>query len=180
MSGQYKPILNTRDQDKPFEFTVGIGEVIKGWDEGMVGMRLGEVRSLLIPASEAYGDEPFEPWGVPPRTTLNLRVELTTFRDAGLSGSLSAAGRGLAVSGGLAAAAAAGRGTGFAAGRMPPAARAAGAAAAGEPAVDAEPALKRPRVQVQEPLPASFAAAAGGGEPPPAPVAGAPVAELAD
>ena len=42
-------------RDEPFSFTVGSGQVIKGWDKGIVGMKVGGRRELIIPASEAYG-----------------------------------------------------------------------------------------------------------------------------
>ena len=44
------------DRDQPFEFTLGVGEVIQGWDQGLHGMCVGERRKLVVPADLAYGD----------------------------------------------------------------------------------------------------------------------------
>ena len=47
---------SSRDRDQPFEFVLGAGRVIKGWDEGLVGMCVGEKRTLTIPPALGYGD----------------------------------------------------------------------------------------------------------------------------
>ena len=58
----------------PFQFTLGAGQVIAGWDVGVKGMKKGEVRRLVIPADMAYG-EAGRP-GIPPNSTLAFEVEL--------------------------------------------------------------------------------------------------------
>lgn len=59
---------------KPFKFTLGQGQVIKGWDEGIVGMKVGEKRTLVIPPDLAYG--PGGSGKIPPNATLNFDVEM--------------------------------------------------------------------------------------------------------
>jgi len=58
----------------PFSFTLGRGEVIKGWDEGVTGMKPGGVRELIIPPSLGYGDQDLG--NIPPNSTLHFEVEL--------------------------------------------------------------------------------------------------------
>jgi len=60
---------------KPFEFVLGVGQVIKGWDTGIMGMRVGETRRLVIPPQHAYGRKGMPPV-IPGDSTLDFSVEL--------------------------------------------------------------------------------------------------------
>jgi FKBP-type peptidyl-prolyl cis-trans isomerase len=66
---------SSRDRGTPFDFKLGGGSVIKGWDEGVVGMRVGGKRRLVIPQDMAYG-EAGSPPNIPPKAGLKFDIEL--------------------------------------------------------------------------------------------------------
>ena len=72
---QGKKFDSSKDRGQPFQFALGGGQVIRGWDEGVLGMKVGGVRRLVIPAALGYGAR--GAGGViPPDATLLFEVEL--------------------------------------------------------------------------------------------------------
>jgi FKBP-type peptidyl-prolyl cis-trans isomerase len=68
------PVFDTSVGGEPFTFTVGVGQVIAGWDQGTLGMKVGGLRRLVVPPSLAYGS--FRNGSIPPNATLVFEIEL--------------------------------------------------------------------------------------------------------
>lgn len=65
---------SSRDRNEPYQLTLGAGNVIAGWEEGLVGMRVGGTRKLIIPPELGYGDQAVG--DIPANSTLIFEVEL--------------------------------------------------------------------------------------------------------
>lgn len=66
---------SSKDRNVPFPFALGRGQVIQGWDKGVVGMKVGGKRKLTVPPDMAYGARGFPPV-IPPNSTLVFEVQL--------------------------------------------------------------------------------------------------------
>jgi FKBP-type peptidyl-prolyl cis-trans isomerase FkpA len=70
---------SSKDRNQPFSFRLGAGHVIKGWDEGVEGMKIGGIRQLVIPPQLGYGSRGAGS-AIPPHATLIFEVELLDLR----------------------------------------------------------------------------------------------------
>ncbi len=70
---------SSHDRGKPFQFVFGVGRVIKGWDQGLLGMKVGGKRTLHVPAHLAYGDRQIGAL-ITPNSNLIFHIELLEVR----------------------------------------------------------------------------------------------------
>lgn len=77
--GKGRKFDSSRDGGQPFIFTLGLGEVILGWDEGVAGMKAGGTRTLIVPPQAGYGEAGAGD-AIPPGATLIFEVELLAVR----------------------------------------------------------------------------------------------------
>lgn len=79
LDGEVFDSSRSKTPSKPLEVAIGTGAMIKGWDEALPGMKVGEVRKLIIPSSLAYGKSGRQP-KIPPDSTLVFEVELVNIK----------------------------------------------------------------------------------------------------
>lgn len=73
-----KKFDSSKDRNEPFQFTVGARSVIPGWDEGLVGMKVGGTRKLVVPPQLGYGPNDYGP--IPGNSTLHFNIELLAIK----------------------------------------------------------------------------------------------------
>merc|ERR1711865_106188 len=77
-----KKFWSTKDAgQQAFTYDAGVGKVITGWDQGLLGARIGETRKLDIPAKEGYGERGFPAWGIPPGGGLLFEIEVLSINN---------------------------------------------------------------------------------------------------
>ena len=85
LEGKKTKFDSSRDKNKPFQFVIGTGQVIKGWDEGVIKMSIGELAILEITSDYGYGKK--GAGGViPPNAGLKFEVELLSINGVGKGG----------------------------------------------------------------------------------------------
>lgn len=80
----FKKFWSTKDEgQRPFTYNAGTGGVITGWDQGLLGAKLGEKRMLTIPSEEGYGARGFPSWGIQGGSTLKFELEVLRIEGGG-------------------------------------------------------------------------------------------------
>mmetsp|Transcript_63774 Transcript_63774/g.75470 ORF Transcript_63774/g.75470 Transcript_63774/m.75470 type:complete len:113 (-) Transcript_63774:285-623(-) len=75
------PFWSTKDPgQEPFTFAVGLGQVIKGWDESVIGMSIGEVARIHCSPDYGYGPGGFPAWGIQPNSELIFEIEILRYQ----------------------------------------------------------------------------------------------------
>ena len=80
---QWTPGADGWTAKSAFSFTAGAGSVVAGWERGVDGMHVGEIRQIKVPAAEGYGAKGFRSWRVPPNADLIFEIELLAVAGAG-------------------------------------------------------------------------------------------------
>lgn len=83
--GRGKQFDSSRERGRPFSFPLGGGHVIKGWEQGVPGMRVGGLRRLVIPPSLGYGARSIGDGLIPPHSTLQFDIELLALESVTLA-----------------------------------------------------------------------------------------------
>ncbi|KAL6045376.1 Peptidyl-prolyl cis-trans isomerase FKBP12 [Balamuthia mandrillaris] len=76
LTNPQRKFWSTLDTNTPFSFPVGLGKVIKGWDEGFLTMKKGEKAQLTMSGDYGYGAAGFPTWGIPANAELMFEVEI--------------------------------------------------------------------------------------------------------
>ena len=76
LAEDYKMFDSSRTKRRPFEFDLGKGSVIAGWDESLKGVREGTKLQIIVPAKLAYGRQGFSSMGIPPNADLIFKIEV--------------------------------------------------------------------------------------------------------
>lgn len=71
-----KKFWSTLDKNEPFSFIIGKNQVIRGWDDGVMQMQVGEEADLEMSGDFAYGERGFPAWGIPPNAPLTFTIQL--------------------------------------------------------------------------------------------------------